>query len=115
MAFQPRFAAGAAGDVAPVASPMNRSWASPFLKTPGMTITIPEAAIEKTGFTEERIKLDVALVLFHLDVLTLAQAAGVAGLHRRQFQEELAKRKIPIDYGGEEREEDPQTLNISFE
>ena len=55
-----------------------------------MTITIPEAAIEKTGLTEDQIKLEVALVLFQMDVLTLAQAAGVAGLHRMQFQEELA-------------------------
>ena len=51
-----------------------------------MTITIPEAAIEKTGFTEDRIKLEVALVLFQIDALTLAQAAGVAGLHRMQFK-----------------------------
>ena len=80
-----------------------------------MTISIPEAAIQKTGFTEARIKLEVALVLFQMDVLTLAQAAGVAGLHRMQFQEELAKRKIPIHYGIEELEEDLKTLNISFE
>ena len=51
-------------------------------------------------------------MLFQMDVLTLAQAAGVAGLHRMQFQEELAKRKIPLHYGVEELEEDLKTLNI---
>ena len=31
-----------------------------------------------------------------------------------QFQEELARREIPIHYGVNELEEDLKTLNISF-
>ena len=79
-----------------------------------MDITIPDAAIQKAGFSEDRVKLEIALALFQMDILTLAQAARVAGLHRMQFQEELAKRKIPVHYGIEELEEDLKTLNISF-
>ena len=79
-----------------------------------MDITIPDAAIQKAGFSEDRVKLEIALALFQMDILTLAQAARVAGLHRMQFQEELAKRKIPVHYGIEELKEDLKTLNISF-
>ncbi len=79
-----------------------------------MDITIPDAAIQKAGFSEDRVKLEIALALFQMDILTLAQAARVAGLHRMPFQEELAKRKIPVHYGIEELEEDLKTLNISF-
>jgi len=80
-----------------------------------MNIIIPEAAIQETGFTEAGIKLEVALLLFQMDVLTLAQAADVAGLHRMQFQEALAARQISVHYGIEELREDLKTLNISFE
>ncbi len=79
-----------------------------------MTITIPDTAIQKAGLTEARIKLEIALTFFQMDTLTLAQAANIAGLHRMQFQEELARREIPIHYGVNELEEDLKTLNISF-
>ncbi len=79
-----------------------------------MTITIPDTAIQKAGLTEASIKLEIALTFFQMDILTLAQAANIAGLHRMQFQEELARREIPIHYGVNELEEDLKTLNISF-
>ena len=79
-----------------------------------MTITIPDTAIQKAGLTEASIKLEIALTFFRMDILTLAQAANIAGLHRMQFQEELARREIPIHYGVNELEEDLKTLNISF-
>ena len=79
-----------------------------------MTITIPDTAIQKAGLTEASIKLEIALTFFQMDILTLAQAANIAGLHRMQFQEELARREIPIHYGVNELEEDLNTLNISF-
>ncbi len=78
-----------------------------------MTITIPDTAIQKAGLTEASIKLEIALTFFQMDILTLAQAANIAGLHRMQFQEELARREIPIHYGVNELEEDLKTLNIS--
>ncbi len=79
-----------------------------------MTITIPDTAIQKAGLTEASIKLEIALTFFQMDILTLAQAANIAGLHRMQFQEELARREIPIHYGVNELEEDLKTLNLSF-
>lgn len=80
-----------------------------------MTITLPEGVVEQTGLSEARIKLEVAVALFERDVLTLAQGAAVAGLHRMQLQEELARRQVPLHYGTEELREDLKTLNIPFE
>ncbi len=79
-----------------------------------MTITIPDSVLRRTGLTEAQIKLEVALALFQTEALTLAQAATVAGLHRMQFQEELAKREIPLHYGIDELKEDVKTLKIAF-
>ena len=74
-----------------------------------MTIEIPD-----TSFTEAAIKLEIALALFEKEVFTLAQAARLADMHRMAFQEELAKRKIPIHYDITELEEDMKTLGVSF-
>ncbi len=79
-----------------------------------MVITVPDSVVKSSGLTEAQVRLGVAISLFQMEIFTLAQAAKVAGLHRVQFQEELAKRKIPVHYGIEELEEDMKTLNISF-
>jgi predicted HTH domain antitoxin len=79
-----------------------------------MVITIPNAVLKNSGLTEGQVKLGVAISLFQMEILTLAQAAKLADLHRMHFQEELAKRKIAVHYGMEELEEDMKTLNISF-
>lgn len=79
-----------------------------------MVITVPDSIVKNSGLTEAQVRLGVAISLFQMEIFTLAQAAKVPGLHRVQFQEELAKRKIPMHYGIEELEEDMKTLNISF-
>ncbi len=79
-----------------------------------MTITIPNNIIQKSGLTEKDITLGVAVSLFQMEILTLAQAARLSKMHRMEFQQELANRKIPIHYGIEELEEDMKTLDISF-
>jgi len=79
-----------------------------------MEITIPDSIINSAGMTEEQVKLGIALSLFQMEILTLAQAAKLADLHRMEFQQELAKRKIPVHYGIDELKEDMKTLNISF-
>ncbi|MBK9013315.1 MAG: UPF0175 family protein [Saprospiraceae bacterium] len=79
-----------------------------------MVITVPDSVVKSSGLTEAQVRLGVAISLFQMEIFTLAQAAKVAGLHRVQFQEELAMRKIPVHYGIEELEEDMKTLNISF-
>ena len=81
----------------------------------GMHITIPDTVIEEAGLTEDRVRLEVALALFRLDALTLAQAARLAGLHRMRFQAELARREIPLHYGVDELEEDARTLGLFSE
>ena len=76
-----------------------------------MTIYIPDDYLRK-DLTAEHIKLELAILLFQQEQLTLAQAARLVGWHRIQFQRELAKRKIPIHYGIEELKEDMKTLNL---
>ncbi len=75
-----------------------------------MLINIPDVILKNSGLSEEQVKLGVAISLFQMEILTLAQAAKLCHLNRMQFQQELAKRKIPIHYGVEELEEDIRTF-----
>jgi len=79
-----------------------------------MHIEIADHVVQKSGMTVEEIMLRVAIMLFQEEKLTLGQAADLAGLHQIQFQQELAKRDIPIHYGEEEFESDLQNLEITL-
>lgn len=75
-----------------------------------MTIEIPDKIIERTGLSPEKILLELAVILFQRESVTLGQASKIAGLHQMQFQKELAKRKIPIHYDVEDFEQDLETI-----
>ena len=77
-----------------------------------MTLYIPEHLLQEAGLTEQNIKLELAILLFQKELLTLGLAAQLAGLHNIQFQRELAKRKISIHYGEEELKQDISKPNI---
>ena len=76
-----------------------------------MTIEIADSILHKSGLTESDILLQLAILLFEQEKLTLAQASELARLHKIQFQKELAKRKIPIHYGEAELKADMETLS----
>lgn len=76
-----------------------------------MTLYIPEHLLKEAGLTEQNVKLELAVVLFQKELLTLGLAAQFAGLHKIQFQRELARRKIAVHYGEEELAQDISKLN----
>ncbi|MEX0813742.1 MAG: UPF0175 family protein [Chitinophagales bacterium] len=75
-----------------------------------MRIEIPNQLLEKSGLTHDVVLLELALILFQRESVTLGQASEIAGLHQSQFQKELGKRKIPIHYDVEEFEQDLNTI-----
>lgn len=76
-----------------------------------MVIYIPDTYLEEARLSEDQVKLELAILLFQQEHLTMAQAARLAGLHRMQMQRELARRKIPIHYGIEELKADMKKMN----
>jgi len=66
--------------------------------------------LEKTGLDQGQLMLELALILFQRESVTLGQASKIAGLHQYQFQKELGKRKIPIHCDVEEFERDLETI-----
>ena len=75
-----------------------------------MTVEIPDLVLLKSGFSEQDLRLRIAIALFAEDIFTLGQAAKFCGLHQIELQRELAKRKIPLHYGMEEYRADRLTL-----
>lgn len=75
-----------------------------------MTLLISDETLAATRMTENELKQEIAIMLFQKEKLTLAQASGVAGMHRVAFQYLLASRQIPIHYGVSDFEQDIKNL-----
>jgi predicted HTH domain antitoxin len=75
-----------------------------------MEIVIPDDVITAMklpkGEVERELRVDLAVILYQRGVLPLGKAAKLAGMTKREFLEELAKRKVPRHYTERELEED---------
>ena len=75
-----------------------------------MSVTIPDEVLQAARMPEEELRLELAVLLFQQDRLTLGQASSLAGLNRLRFQHLVASRGIPTHYDIEEFEQDLSTL-----
>jgi predicted HTH domain antitoxin len=73
-----------------------------------MTLALPKSVDQ--GQTSEWAALHFAIGLYVSNEVTLGQAAEVAGISQADFQRELGKRKIPINYTLENLEADLQSV-----
>jgi predicted HTH domain antitoxin len=76
-----------------------------------MVIEIEDSIMEKAKLGKSDLKLRIALILFQEELVTLGQAAKIAGLHQMLFQKELAKRQIPVHYDETDFERDLITIS----
>jgi predicted HTH domain antitoxin len=74
-----------------------------------MNVVLPEK-VEAT-LQPEQARLDFAVGLYSSGRVTMATAAEIAGLSTPAFQQELGRRRIPVNYDLEELARDIQTLN----
>ena len=75
-----------------------------------MSVVISDEVLSSTRMTEAEMKLEIAVLLFQKEKLTLAQAARFAEMHRVPFQHLLASRQIPVHYDVEDFHEDLENL-----
>lgn len=69
-----------------------------------LSIKIPESELKT------RLKIELAIRLYQKGILGFGKARELAGLNKWQFQEILAKEKVPLNYDFEELERDLETL-----
>ena len=75
-----------------------------------MLVELPDSALEGTGITPEWAKLEVAVALYRDRKASMGRASQIAGLARLEFQRELGKRRVTIDYEVEDLHADLETL-----
>ncbi|HEX4496270.1 MAG TPA: UPF0175 family protein [Thermoanaerobaculia bacterium] len=75
-----------------------------------MTINIPDQVLESARMSEPELRLEIAVLLYEKEKLTLAQASRLAEMGRLRFQHLLASRGLLIHYGVEDFEQDLDTL-----
>jgi len=76
-----------------------------------MPLIVSDDVLRLAGMSGGELLLEVAVLLFQREKVTLAQASKLAGISRMELQKELASRGIPIHYGIGEFREDLETLH----
>lgn len=79
-----------------------------------MQLTVPDDLLGQTGCSDADLLFALAVGLFLDGRMTLGRAAGLAGLSKPAFLDELGRRRIPMPYDEEDLAADLQTLRELF-
>lgn len=75
-----------------------------------MTVLIPDDILRATRMTEDELKLEIAIMLYKQEKISSGKARAWTGLTVIDFQHELAKRGLYINYDVEDFQADVKTL-----
>ncbi len=75
-----------------------------------MSLIIRDEVLAAARISADDLLLEIAILLFQPDRLTLGQVSTLLGVDRLTFQKRLATRKIPVHYDQDEFEADLATL-----
>ena len=75
-----------------------------------MSLVISDDILKASGLSERELLLEIVLMLFRQDKISLGKASELMGMHRMQLQKLLADRDICIHYDVAEFKEDLKTL-----
>ena len=79
-----------------------------------MSLVIPDEFLQTAKISEAELRLEIAVLLFEQEKITLGTASQFAGMNQLEFQQILGKRKISIHYGVEEFRQDLKTLETDY-
>ncbi len=75
-----------------------------------MSLLIADEILKASGLSESELLLEIVIMLFEKEKLTLGKASRLAGIDQIQFQRLLASRRIPVHYDVAEFREDIKSL-----
>ena len=75
-----------------------------------MSVVIPDDILESTKMSEDELKLEIAIMLYKQGKISSGKARRWTGVTVIEFQHELAKRGLCINYDVEDFETDVKTL-----
>ncbi|MEA5537602.1 UPF0175 family protein [Limnoraphis robusta Tam1] len=71
-----------------------------------MSLVISDEIVKASGLSESELLLEIVLMLFQQEKISLGKASELMGVHRMQFQNLLADRDICVHYDVAEFQED---------
>jgi predicted HTH domain antitoxin len=77
-----------------------------------MSLVISDDLVNASGFSENELLLEIVLMLFQQDKISLGKASELLGLHRMQFQKLISERRICVHYDIQEFQEDLNILDL---
>ncbi|MEM6766327.1 MAG: UPF0175 family protein [Bacteroidota bacterium] len=77
-----------------------------------MSISIPESYLLAAGMTEKDLKLEIALIFYQRQAVSLGKAAQLSEMSRFHFQQQMKARSIPVNYDVNALMEDVKTLGL---
>lgn len=78
-----------------------------------MSLVISKEFLETAKISEAELRLEIAILLFQQEKITLGTASQFAQINQLAFQRILGERKIPIHYGVEDFKQDLKTLEAN--
>jgi predicted HTH domain antitoxin len=75
-----------------------------------MSLIIPDEILKVSGLSEEQLWLEIVILLFQQDKISIGKASNLVGMNQLKFQKLLASRDICIHYDVKEFEEDIKHL-----
>ena len=78
-----------------------------------MSLIIPDEFLQTARISEADLKLEIAIVLFQQEKITLGTASQFAEMNQLEFQRILGRRQIPSHYDIEEFRQDLKTLETN--
>ncbi|WP_414530891.1 UPF0175 family protein [Nodularia chucula] len=77
-----------------------------------MSLVISDEIIQASGLSEQELILEVIILLFQKNNISIGKASQLAQMPLLQFQNELAQRNITIHYDESDLEVDLQNLGM---
>lgn len=75
-----------------------------------MSLVISDDLVKASGLSERELFLEIVLMLFRQDKISLGKAGELMGMHRMQFQKLLNDREICVHYDVADFQEDLDNL-----
>ncbi|VXD15614.1 UPF0175 family protein [Planktothrix paucivesiculata] len=75
-----------------------------------MSMLVSDEIMQASGLSEQELLLEIVMMLFQKDKISLGKASEFLGIHRMQFQKLLADRGLCVHYDVAEFQEDLKTL-----
>jgi predicted HTH domain antitoxin len=75
-----------------------------------MSVVIPDDILQATKMTENELKLEIAIMLYKQQKISSGKVRAWTGLTVIEFQHQLARRGLYINYDMEDFQSDVKTL-----